>query len=112
VSDIFVYQAEICKTFANPRRLEIINSLRDGAELTASALLAKITISKSNLSQHMAVLVQEGIVVQRREGINVFYKLTDKRITKACDLMREVLIDKLEKQSALLGAFQKKGAAK
>ncbi len=112
MSDLFVYHAEICKTFANPRRLEIIDSLRDGAELTASALLGKMAISKSNLSQHMAVLVQEGIVVQRREGISVYYKLSDKRITKACDLMREVLIDKLSKQSALLETFEKKGAQK
>ena len=65
-------------------------------------LLERIEISKANLSQHMAVLIQKGVVHSRRESINVFYKLSDERITKACDLMREVLIKSLEQNKTML----------
>ena len=107
MSDLFVRHAEICKTFSNPKRLEIINSLRDNAELTASQLLEKIEISKANLSQHMSVLIQKGVVKSRRESINIFYQLSDERITKACDIMREVLISRLESEAKALKLFKK-----
>ena len=38
----------------------------------------------------------KGVVKARREAINVYYKLADDRITKACDIMREVLISRLK----------------
>lgn len=106
MEDIFTLHADICKTFANAKRLEIINALRD-EEITASQLLQKINISKANLSQHMGILIQKGVVVARREGINVIYRLSDNRITKACDLMREVLIKKLEKNNKILKKLKK-----
>ena len=107
MSDLLVRHADICKTFSNPKRPEIINSLRDNAELTASQLLEKIDISKANLSQHMSVLVQKGVVKSRREGIHVFYRLSDERISKACDLMRDVLISRLESEAKAFKRFKK-----
>jgi ArsR family transcriptional regulator len=101
MDDIYVLHADICKTLANPKRLEIINTLRD-EELTASQLLMKINISKANLSQHMSILIQKGVVRAHRKGKNVFYRLSDNRIIKACDLMREVLIKNLEQNSKVL----------
>lgn len=106
MDDIFRMHAEVCKTFANPKRLQVINAVRNG-ELTASQLIQKLNISKANLSQHMGVLIQKGVVVPRREGINVFYRLTDNRITKACDIMREVLIGKLESDNKILKKLKK-----
>ena len=101
MDDIFLLHANICKTLANPRRLEIISALRN-EEFTATQLTQKIKISKANLSQHMSILIEKGVVLSRREGINVFYKLSDERITKACDLMREVLIKSLEQNKTML----------
>ena len=101
MNNIFLMQANICKTLANPRRLEIIEALRDD-ELNATQLTQKIGISKANLSQHMSILIQKGVVLSRRVGLNVFYKLSDERIKKACDLMRDVLIRNLEQNSVIL----------
>src|SRR4030066_2141555 len=101
MNNIFVLHANICKTLANPRRLEIIDALRDD-ELTATQLVRKIHISKANLSQHMKILIKKGVVLSRRECLNVFYKLSDERITKACDLMREELIKNLEQNKNIL----------
>jgi len=101
MNNIFLLHANICKTLANPRRLEIIAALRDD-ELNATQLTQKVRISKANLSQHMSILIQKGVVLSRRKGLNVFYKLSDERITKACDLMREVLIKNLEQNKNIL----------
>lgn len=101
MNNIFELHASICKTLANPKRLEIIDSLRND-ELNATQLTQKLNISKANLSQHMSILIQKGVVLSRREGLNVFYKLSDQRITKACDLMREVLIKNLEQNKNIL----------
>lgn len=107
MTDLFERHADICKTLSNPKRLEIINSLRDDKELTASQLLKVIEISKANLSQHMSVLIQKGVVKARRDGINVYYKLADDRITKACDIIREVLISRLENEAKVLEQIKK-----
>ena len=101
MDDILLLHANICKTLANPRRLEIIAALRD-EEFTATQLTRRIHISKANLSQHMSILIEKGVVFSRREGINVFYKLSDDRITEACDLMRDVLIKNLEQNKTML----------
>jgi len=106
MNNIFVLHANICKTLANPRRLEIIDALRND-ELTATQLVKKLHISKANLSQHMSILIQKGVVLSRRESINVFYKLPDERITKACDMMREVLIKNLEENSRIFESIKK-----
>ena len=106
MDDLFKMHAEICKTFAHPRRLEVINALREG-EKTASELLKIIKISKANMSQHMSLLIEKGVVLSRREGLKVFYKLSDEKITRACDLMRQVLIKHLEGNSRLLKKIKK-----
>ncbi|EKD50732.1 MAG: hypothetical protein ACD_62C00444G0009 [uncultured bacterium] len=107
MSELFIRHADICKTFSNPKRLEVISVLGGGIELTASQLLEKIKISKANLSQHMSVLVQKGVVLSRREGTSMFYKLSDERITKACDIMREVLISRLKNEAQVAKRYKR-----
>lgn len=107
MKDIYKLHADICKTLANPKRLQILNTLRD-EELTASELLAIMKISKANLSQHMAILIQKGVVLSERKGKQVKYRLSDYRITKACDLMREVLISYLEQNNRMLHKLKNK----
>lgn len=99
---VFELQAEICKTLANPKRLEILSALREG-ELTVGSLAERLGITKANVSQHLAVLRQRKIVAARREGVNVYYRINNPRITEACSLMKEVLKDQLEDDRELAG---------
>ncbi len=92
---IYKLHASICHTLANPKRLEIIDKLR-ARELSVTALAEALEISQANLSQHLAIMRQRGIVTSRREGLNVFYSLSNPKIIKACDLMRQVLLEHLE----------------
>jgi ArsR family transcriptional regulator len=91
---IFEMHAEICKVFTSPRRLEIINLLRDG-EKTVNELAELAGVLQANISQHLAVLRQNNVVTTRREGPNVYYKIANPKILQACDLMREVLLEQL-----------------
>jgi ArsR family transcriptional regulator, virulence genes transcriptional regulator len=45
---------------------------------------------------------QRGIVTTRREGLNIFYKLSNPKIIKACDLMRQVLLENLKSGAVLV----------
>lgn len=98
---LFDLHAEICKVFANPKRLEILNAIRE-KELAVSELVEILDIRKANVSQHLAVLRQKGVVRTRREGLNIYYSISDPKIIKACDLMREVLINQLKEGERLI----------
>jgi len=97
---LYELHASICQTLANPKRLEIINLLRDG-ERTVGELTESMQITQANLSQHLALMRQKGILVTRREGLNIYYRLGNPKIIKACDLMRQVLLENLESNAAL-----------
>ncbi|MGB9408035.1 MAG: metalloregulator ArsR/SmtB family transcription factor, partial [Terracidiphilus sp.] len=88
-------------TLFNPKRLKILNALREG-EMPVSRILAKMgRIGKANLSQHLAVMRQKGVVAARREGNLIYYRISSPKIIQAYDLMREVLFEQLEGKGAL-----------
>ena len=98
---IFKLQSEICKMLSNPKRLQILHSLRDG-EKTVSDLCVSTGLKQANVSQHLALMRQRNMVTERRAGNMVFYKISDERINKACDIMREVMLDQMSEDSKLV----------
>jgi ArsR family transcriptional regulator len=98
---IYELQAEICKTLASPKRLEIINALKDG-EKTVTDLVDLLGVPKANVSQHLAVMRLKGVLKARREGVNIFYSLVNPKVVQACTLMREVLTEQVKQNSRLL----------
>ncbi len=92
---LYKLHAKICHTLANPKRLEVINTLQK-REMTVTDLATALEISQSNLSQHLSLMREQGILNTRREGLKVFYRLSSPKILKACELMREVLVERLE----------------
>jgi len=91
---IYELQAEICAALASPVRLQILDLLSDG-EKTASELLDVLKIPKANLSQHLAVLKDAGIVQSRREGLFQYVSLTIPKIKEACSLVRSLLVERI-----------------
>lgn len=67
--------SELLKALANPYRLLILCALAEG-ELSVSALNARIPLSQSALSQHLAVLRKDGLVATRRMSQTIFYRVT------------------------------------
>ena len=83
-------QVRICKAFANTTRLRMLELL--GEEERSVADLVKIlAVSKTNLSQHLAILKSVGIVETRRDGRHIYCILAIPEAKQACTLIREVL---------------------
>lgn len=81
--------ALIYKILSNSKRLEILNILKK--EETSVEHLLKITkLPKANLSQHLALMRHNGLVVPRREGLKVYYKIIDARIVEPCKILHEL----------------------
>jgi DNA-binding transcriptional ArsR family regulator len=96
---IYELQADVLKTLANPRRLEILHRLADGP-CEVGRLAAELDISQPNVSQHLALMRTAGVVAAEREGREVRYRLTDPDVMVACDLMRGVLRRRLSRLMA------------
>ena len=103
---IYELQADVCKVFSNSKRLEIINHLKE-KELPAGELLRKTSLSKANLSQHMSVLKARGVILSRREGVTVYYRISNPKIIEACILMREVILEQLQEKGRMVSSLNK-----
>jgi ArsR family transcriptional regulator len=86
--------AQVCSIMANPKRLEIIELL-SADEKSVEELTQLMDIPKANVSQHLALLRHYHIVTTRKEGLRVFYKIANPKVTQACQLMREVTLEQL-----------------
>jgi DNA-binding transcriptional ArsR family regulator len=92
---VYERQASICKAFANPVRLQILDMVANGG-CPAAELQKKLGISKANLSQHISVLRSAGIIGTRRDGQTMICSLAIPEVKQACQLVRKVLIAQLE----------------
>ena len=97
---IYERQVAICKAFANPIRLRILDMLSNGGRNGADIQEA-LGISKANLSQHLAVLRFAGVVVTHRDGKQVHCSLAIPEVKQACTLIRNVLRAQLRRHQRL-----------
>lgn len=89
-SEIYQRQAVICKAFANPTRLHLIEMLTRG-ERWASELQEALGISKANLSQHLAVLKSAGVVATQRKGKQLHCGIAMPEAKQATAVLRSML---------------------
>lgn len=81
------FKAEVFQALAHPTRIHIAECLQEG-ELPVGVLMERIGIEPANLSQHLAVLRAKGLVVNRKEGTQVFYALRDPLLSDVLRNMR------------------------
>jgi len=81
------FKADIFQALAHPTRIAIVEMLRDG-EMPGGAIVARLGVEQANASQHLAVLRAKRIVVNRKEGNQVFYALHSDRLVEILDAMR------------------------
>ena len=88
--------AEVLKALADPRRLEIVHLLGTGPR-DLSTLASGLSASEPSVSQHLAVLLDAGLVQARPIRGSMRYALSDPDVMAACDLMHRVLRRRLER---------------
>lgn len=99
--EIFARQAVICKAFAHPKRLQLLD-LIGGGERPVAELQEELGVSKANMSQHLSVLRSAGVVSTRRNGKHVYCALAIPEVKNACHLLRQVLRSQLRQQHRLV----------
>jgi DNA-binding transcriptional ArsR family regulator len=87
---VYEMQVRICKSFANPTRLKMLDLLAR-REYSASDLQAELGITAPNVSQHLAILKAAGVVATRRDGKQIYCSLAIPEVKQACQLIRDVL---------------------
>ena len=103
---IYQYHAEMCQVFSHPKRLEVINVLRDG-EMTVTELSQKVGLTVGNLSQHLSLMKDRHILLSRKEGNQVYYRIANPKLLQCFDMMREMLFEQIRQDAALLDASVK-----
>lgn len=86
--------AELFKIMSNEKRLQILDIIKD-KEVTVNEISDKLGIRKSNTSQHLSYLRYTGVVVARRDGKNIFYKLVDPRLVEPSKIISSIKIKNL-----------------
>ena len=81
------------KAMSHPLRLMILCKLGED-EFSVQDIVDNVGTSQSNISQHLAILRDKGILSARKDANKVFYKVTDFKTLKLIDMMREVFCSK------------------
>jgi DNA-binding transcriptional ArsR family regulator len=81
--------AAVARALSDPKRLCVLESLASG-ELSVGDLSSLVGCQVPNMSQHLAVLRTSGLVMTRREGSTIFYRLADPRVLEAYRLIQDI----------------------
>lgn len=79
-------------------RLRILNLLRDG-EKCVQDLVRETDTSQANVSKHLKVMLQAGILCRRSEGTSAYYCVSDELIFDLCNLVCNRLAERIEEQA-------------
>lgn len=81
--------AQAMKAIAHPLRLQILCVLGD-QEVSVQDIVDQVGTSQSNISQHLAILREKGVLTTRKDANRVFYRVGDLRVLKLVGMMRDV----------------------
>lgn len=90
------------KVLSEPLRLRMLQEMEDG-ELSVGELTAAVGATQPNVSKHLKILQDAGIVARKQEGNTVIYSVADKSVLELCDLVCGSLKEKFSERSAMFG---------
>jgi TusA-related sulfurtransferase/DNA-binding transcriptional ArsR family regulator len=79
-------QASLCRVFGNSRRILIVWALRK-QELSVGDIALAVDTSLQNISQHLRLMKDKGILESRRDGSYIYYRLADNKLTRNCPIL-------------------------
>jgi DNA-binding transcriptional ArsR family regulator len=81
--EVFELAAEVFRVMSSPMRLKIISALCNG-EKNVTELLDEIVTTQPNMSQHLNTLYQSGVLGKRRDGVQIYYRITNDKVVTLC----------------------------
>ena len=94
-------QANFCSALTDPSRLLILYALSEKG-MNVGELSEDLAISQSNVSKHLKILREKGLVGSTKIGTVVTYTLADARVIDAMDLLRVIMADHMKKHSEII----------
>ena len=105
------YKASIFQALSHPTRIAVLEVLRDG-ELSARAIQDNLGVEQANLSQHLAILRSRQIVVNRKDGNQVFYSIRNPLLVEVLDIMRRYFQTNLADAIQMLAEVEREASAR
>ncbi len=93
--ELYDMHAGFCKFMGNAKRIEILFLLGE-EELCVEELATRMEVPIPNVSQHLAIMREKGVVATRRAGNKIYYRLSNQKTLQACILMREAMLERIE----------------
>jgi DNA-binding transcriptional ArsR family regulator len=90
------------RALSDPLRVRLLDQLRDG-EQTVNALAGQLGAGQQNVSKHLAVLTDAGMIARRKEGTHVYYRIADDGVFDLCEQICGSLQAQLSTLAALVG---------
>ncbi len=101
---LFEKQAEIAKAIAHPLRIAVVNFLKDGEQCVCD-IAEHVGSERSNVSRHLSVMVNAGLLEYRKEGLKVIYRLKCACIVDFFSCVSSVLKQQAKDNEKLLKAL-------
>jgi len=101
---LFEKQAEIAKAIAHPLRIAVVNFLKDGEQCVCD-IAEHIGSERSNVSRHLSVMTNAGLLEYRKEGLKVIYRLKCACIVDFFSCVSRVLKQQAQDNDRLLRAL-------
>ncbi|MET8628747.1 metalloregulator ArsR/SmtB family transcription factor [Kitasatospora sp. NPDC004669] len=98
---LYQLKAEFFKTLGHPVRIRVLELLSE-REYAVSEMLPEVGVEASHLSQQLAVLRRSNLVIARREGSTVYYRLTNPQVAELLRVARTILGGVISGQAELL----------
>jgi|SRR3954454_15829769 len=93
--------AEYFKVLSEPMRLKLLYALRDG-EKSVSELVKATGGLQANVSKHLGIMLDAGLLGRRKEGLKVCYYITDESVFQLCDLVCNTIYERLNAELSSL----------
>ena len=91
--------ADKFRMLADSSRLAILRSLM-GGERNVTQVVEETGRNQANVSKHLKMLSEAGLVARRKEGLQVFYKLDDPLVERLCKLVCETIVEEAQEEMA------------
>ena len=101
---IYEKQADVAKAMAHSVRIAVLEYLKDGEQCVCDIAEA-VNTERSNLSKHLSVMVNAGVLSSRKEGLKVFYRVKTPCVLKFLECLKDCLKEQMAEQQKLLNAL-------
>ena len=92
------------RVLSEPMRLRLLHALGEG-ELSVSELVEATGAGQANVSKHLGILLDSGLVARRKEGLNVFYRVVDPSVFDMCEAVCSSLRERLTAHHRAIRGF-------